>query len=295
MLHDKKIALAWFSGTGGTKMAAGCLADDLAALGGEVSSIRISKEASGIPPGTEMLGVLFPVHAFHEPEPVRKYLETLPMGGGMPAFVLSVSGGGEMCPNTASRVSVVRQLSRKGYQVSYEGMIVMPANIGVSTGFPLNRLLLDILPLRTQAIAGALDRGESRHPKILAVDRLFARTGKIEERGGRFFGRRIRVKAACTGCGLCSRNCPTGNIVMSDDRPVFGKNCAFCLGCLYCCPVDALEPGVFKAAKIPGGFSIEKINGGPTVPEGYSSGNMRPGVLWSGVVRYVKETMNGQI
>jgi ferredoxin len=295
MLRDKNIALVWFSGTGGTRRAALELEAALARLGARVESIRICRDAAPPAGSAQALGVLFPVHAFHEPKPVRTYLETLPPGEGKPAFVLSVSGGGEMCPNTACRTSVVRQLARKGYRVDYEGMLVLPSNIGIATGFPLDRLLLDLLPTRAAAVAAALDREEARHPRILAVDRFLAWSGKLEERGARIFGRNIKPGPACTGCGLCRDLCPTGNIRMEGDRPVFGNDCAFCMGCIYSCPAGDLSPGLFKAAKLPGGLSIEGIAAGPPVPAGYADGPMRPGLAWSGVVKYVKETLNGKI
>lgn len=295
MLRDKNIALVWFSGTGGTQRAAQELEAALTHLGARVESIRICRDAAPPSSPPEVLGVLFPVHAFHEPKPVRTYLETLPPGEGKPAFVLSVSGGGDMCPNTASRVSVVRQLARKGYRVDYEGMLVLPSNIGFATGFPLDRILLDLLPARAAAVARSLDREEARHPRILAVDRFFAWSGRLEERGARRFGRNIKAGPACTGCGQCRDLCPTGNIRMEGDRPVFGNACAFCMGCLYRCPAGDLAPRFLKAAKLPGGLSIEGIAAGPAVPEGYADGPMRPGILWSGVVKYVKETLNGKI
>lgn len=295
MLHDKNIALIWFSGTGGTKRAAGALETALTDLGARVSSIRICKGAKPAEDSAQMLGVLFPVHAFHEPRPVRDYLKTLPPGGGKPAFVLAVSGGGDMCPNTASRVAVVRQLARKGYRVDYEGMLVLPSNIGIATGFPLDRLLLDLLPARAAAIAASLDREEPRHPRILAVDRFFAWSGKLEDRGARLFGRNIKPGPACTGCGLCRDLCPMGNIRMEGERPVFGRACAFCMGCLYSCPAGDLTPRFFKAAKLPGGLSIEGIAAGPPVPDGYADGPLPRSFIWSGVVKYVKETLNGQI
>lgn len=295
MLRNKNIALVWFSGTGGTRRAAMELESALSDLGARVESIRICRDAAAPDASTQALGVLFPVHAFHEPKPVRAYLKTLPPGEGKPAFVLSVSGGGDMCPNTASRVSVVKQLARKGYRVDYEGMLVLPSNIGIATGFPLDRLLLDLLPARAAAVAAILDREEPRHPRVLAVDRFLAWSGRLEERGARRFGRNIKPGPACTGCGQCRDLCPTANIRMDGEKPVFGNDCAFCMGCIYTCPAGDLAPGLFKTAKIRGGFSIEGIAAGPPVPAGYANGPMRPGFLWSGVVKYVKETLSGQI
>lgn len=48
---------------------------------------------------------------------------------------------------------------------------------------------------------------------------------------------------ACTGCGLCAKNCPCQAIVMEQNKPVWQENCAFCLKCVHSCPVQALQHG----------------------------------------------------
>lgn len=44
----------------------------------------------------------------------------------------------------------------------------------------------------------------------------------------------------CVGCGKCAATCPMKNIEMRDNRPVWGKNCAMCLGCYHVCPHHAV-------------------------------------------------------
>lgn len=53
----------------------------------------------------------------------------------------------------------------------------------------------------------------------------------------------FKVSDACIGCGQCARLCPRGNIHMENGRPVFGKNCVQCLGCLQYCPESAISLG----------------------------------------------------
>ena len=54
----------------------------------------------------------------------------------------------------------------------------------------------------------------------------------------------FHATADCTGCGLCSRRCPLGNITMDDSRrPCWGNDCALCLRCYHVCPVAAVQYG----------------------------------------------------
>ena len=61
----------------------------------------------------------------------------------------------------------------------------------------------------------------------------------------RFFvtDRKFIVKENCTGCGLCSRLCPTVNITMRNNFPVWQGHCVQCQSCIAVCPVDAIEFG----------------------------------------------------
>ncbi len=75
-----------------------------------------------------MLLLLFSVHAFNAPDAVYKWIDGLDTVKHISAAVISVSGAGDVCPNTACRVSSIKRLTKKGYHVLYERMIVMPSN-----------------------------------------------------------------------------------------------------------------------------------------------------------------------
>ena len=54
---------------------------------------------------------------------------------------------------------------------------------------------------------------------------------------------------ACTGCGQCVRLCPTNNITIKNNRPVWGGNCTHCMACICRCPAEAIEYGKKSAGK----------------------------------------------
>ena len=45
---------------------------------------------------------------------------------------------------------------------------------------------------------------------------------------------------ACIGCGLCSKECPMGNIRMDNRRAVPGNLCTMCYRCISLCPQKAI-------------------------------------------------------
>jgi ferredoxin/flavodoxin len=54
----------------------------------------------------------------------------------------------------------------------------------------------------------------------------------------------------CTGCAICEKICPTGNISLIDGKaPLWHHNCTQCLACLHNCPNQAIELGKWTKGK----------------------------------------------
>ena len=284
-----KIRIVYYSGTGGTRMAAECLADSLTKRNCQVAIQRLKAGEPEVLGEFDRLVVMFPVYAFNAPEPVLNWSRNLSEQQNKSAAVISVSGGGEMCPNTACRRRTIKNLEKKGFVVDYEAMLVMPPNIAIALKAPLDKMLLDILPHKTEAIADDLARNLTLRKHPLMLDRALASMSLFERFGAHWFGRRIRVSSACSGCAECAMNCPSGNISMHDGRPIFGKVCHLCMNCLYSCPAQALSPGLAKMALLKGGYDLKALARMPK-QEPLTAEQIKvlaPGIAWMGVRSYL--------
>jgi ferredoxin len=285
-----EISIVYFTGTGCTGLAAATLAGALRQRG---ISTKLSKISVRTPQdrgtGDGMLLLLFPVYAFNAPGPVYTYIRELERGCGRPAAVISVSGGGEVSPNTACRSRVNRMLERKGYRVVYERMLVMPSNALAATPFEAGVMLLRALPEKVDCIADAVLSGTVRRTSPRPGDRILAPLGGFERYGAKLFGKGIKFGSTCNGCGICWQNCPTGNIKARDNRPVFGTSCATCLKCLYDCPQKALSPRFGKTLLLKEGFSLAAFQKSAAQTRADNSA-LPEGLLWDGIKAYLQET-----
>lgn len=281
------IKIAYYSGTGGTELAAKTLQDTLKKMNCVSTLEHIMFGVKPTKGSHELLILLFPVHAFNAPHAVYQWLDDLEAIRSVNAAVISVSGAGEVCPNTACRVGSIKRLQKKGYDVVYERMLVMPSNWVASALPPLPYLLIKALPVAVEQISRDLLSGVRKRPSPLWIDRLFSLIGTLETSGGHYFGKRIKALESCTKCGWCVKHCPAGNITTQDGLPVFGDECHFCMKCIYGCPKKALEAGTCKFVVIKGGYSLKDMAENPPQNLNTPIKELKVGMFWKGVQRYL--------
>ena len=281
--------IVFFSGTGGTARCAAHLCEALAARGVKVTLTELGP-APAAPVQAEFLFLLYPVYAAGAPQPVAEWISAAPGGHGSHAAVLSVSGGGEVTPNTACRVRTIRQLARRGYTVTYERMLVMPANFLMAYGDALTARLLRAAPAMAALAADEVLAGVTRRTRPHAWDRLISGLCRIEHIGSRYFGRGLYAGDACNGCGLCARRCPRANIRMEGGRPAFGGQCVICFRCVYGCPQKAIRAKYGQFAILKEGFDLDaaerRMAGAEALPP---VEEVAKGAALSGVRKYLRD------
>ncbi len=278
----KNALIVYFSGTGGTARAAEAVETALKKCGVSVNKQEIRHDNVIRNGDEDLLVLLFAVHAANAPEPVYRWLEQLTAVQGIPAAVLAVSGGGEIFPNKACRLSSIKRLRKKGYDVTYEDMLVMPSNMMLAAPDSLAVKLLHMLPLKTQKIADDLLAGVRRRTKPGLLNRFMSAVCELEKKGCYHFGRGLYAEEACTGCGWCAKQCPCGNISMMEGKPVFSNQCVMCFRCVHGCPSHAIKAKRLGFLLNKQGFDISRFDKIEDIPD-----TATKSMLWKGVNRYL--------
>jgi ferredoxin/flavodoxin len=284
-----KIKMVFFSGTGSTAVVAQTFQKCLEAHGKIVINYELNRRNTVTFNDVDMLIITYPVHACNAPEPIYEYIQAVPYVNNIPAVVISVSGGGEITPNTACRRHCIKRLEKKGFNVIYEKMIVMPSNWIVPTIDELAVRLIEILPQKIERIVNDVFSGVIRRIKPDLLNRLLSHLGELEKPCSRYFGRKMKVGENCTGCGLCEKTCPRTNITLINGRPYFSDACTLCLKCIYGCPQKSIVPGIGKFIVIKQGYNLNAAKKQVGQTKQHSVEELAKGYLWKGVKEYLLE------
>ena len=283
--------LVYFSGTGGTLRVVAGIEQAFLRCGLKVTKTFLDSKPHPLVEA-DLTVLVYPVYAAGAPLPVDEWIDAARPVHGAAAAVVSVSGGGEVTPNTACRVDVIRRLTRKGYRVVGEDMFVMPANVFVSYDDALSAILLKAAPVRAERFVNGILAGAGKRLRPHYIDRLFAKLFSIEKKKSGLFGKKLKAGDDCTGCAWCASKCPRGNIEMKDGKPSFGARCVICLRCVYGCPAKAIRADVPKFFLLKEGLDLDALEERtkhmtdfPPVSEAAK------GFLYKGVRRYLKELM----
>jgi ferredoxin len=107
----------------------------------------------------------------------------------------------------------------------------------------------------------------------------------MEKGSASMFPHDIRITEDCTGCGLCVKNCPEGNITLQAGRPIFGNTCVMCFRCVYACPKHAMQTNNFMVLKE--GFDLHALEKRMDGVELQPVEQCAKGMMWGAVRDYL--------
>lgn len=249
--------IVYFSGTGGARRIAQAFHKGLAERGikAECTALEGKAVREGNQGPADLLLLIFAVHAFDAPMPVYTWINEMKPAAGK-AAVISVSGGGETWPNTGCRNRVCGALEEKGYEVVYDGMMVMPCNWVVPVSDHAAMWMLRAIPGKVKGVLDDVLAGKVRRTRF-KMGFLRTLVTRQEKKNGHRVGQEFTINSDCTGCGWCARSCPAGNITIMDGRPCIGDKCILCFRCIYGCPSRAIQSTNFMVLK--GGFDLDAL------------------------------------
>lgn len=243
----------YFSGTGNSLQAAKNIA---AAQGEKLCSIpKLMRGKDGFEhtmEAGEILGFVFPIHAWRPPAMVVDFIRKLKINNYQGNYVFSVITCGE---NIGRGMQIVKQeLKQK--------------NLPLHSGFTL------IMPNNYIIIGMDVDKPQTAERKLAATEKKLIRINNIigkKEKGvfelakgplpnlftntiGPLFNRfaintkHFAVKDSCNSCRICEQVCTT-NCIRVEGKPIWNDNCTQCLACVNLCPERAIEYGKFMKRK----------------------------------------------
>lgn len=240
--------ILYYSGTGNSAHAARRLA---AALGDESLNLfdRIRSMNSAPLQSDKPWILACPTYAWRIPRIVEELLERTKLLGSRDIYFILTCGD-----SIGNAAFYARRLCRdKGLFFRGMAKLVMPENYIAMFNAPEEaqaRRIVAAADAQLDAIAEIIRSGNSLpEDSIRLSDRIMS--GPVNPLFYALFvkDRKFAAGEACTGCGLCERLCPLGNISIQNDKPVWKGGCTHCMACICSCPAQAIEYGKISVGK----------------------------------------------
>lgn len=232
----------YLSGTGNTKH---CLEKLLSIVDGsaEMTPIENTKEAIEKIKTNDVIYLAYPTQFSNVPYMVKDFIKkNKGLWQGKKVFCMTTmglfSGDGTGC--------VARLLKKYGAEILGGLQVKMPDAVCDSKMLkkPIeeNRRIIREADLRLEKAAEEIRKGN--YPKeglsfFAHMAGLFGQRlwfyGKTKD-----YSKKLKISDACTGCGLCAKNCPMGNLRIENGKAVSADKCTMCYRCISSCPKQAI-------------------------------------------------------
>lgn len=235
----------YFSGTGNSRWAARQIAARLHDTAQDISKLNQLPDLTH----ESQIGLVFPIYAWGAPEPVPSFVKKLPK---TKAFTFAVCTCFEEAGYAMKKLSDLYP-----FRSSYS--LVMPNNYIISADVDDAQTIRKKIQDARQAIQTLTDE-VAQHQTVYRVQEgkhAGLKSGLVNF-GFNRFARNTKAFYAtdhCNSCGLRVQNCPASTITMTNGKPVWGKTCYQCLGCINACPQRAIEYG--KSTQKHGRYTID--------------------------------------
>jgi len=251
------LLLIYYSGTGNSKRGAEWIAETASEAGLKTyvtpyDQFKVEK-IEGFT-GKTLIGFFSATHGFNLPHSMLKFLIRFHALKGSDVFIGNTRAGMKLSKLFLPGLSGIALylpafiMVLKGYSIRSLYPVDLPSNwISLHPG--LKRKVIDSMfdHYRSLTVKYAV--------KVLSGQRVFLKAFALLPIdllvfplavGYYFFGRFIIAKTFitnknCDNCGLCARECSTGSIILSGNRPFWKLTCVSCMKCMNHCPKRAIE------------------------------------------------------
>ncbi len=246
--RNMNMQIYYFSGTGNSLHAAEELQKRFpeAALVPMISALKRDRIASS----AEIMGLIFPLHAFGLPFPVQEFLKRVDLQSASYIFAIATRGG------SPCRVfkELDNMLRKKGKALDASFFIDMPSNYMLLPAYQpeteesLARYEAD-MERRLDTIEDTISHHQKNfqrdEPKAFFRENVLFPFIKWIVQKTRYMGqeKKFHSDPKCAGCGICQKVCLAEKIRMENGKPVWREDirCLFCFACMNYCPLQAVQ------------------------------------------------------
>lgn len=231
----------YLSGTGNTKH---CVEKLLNLLDPDAVSLPLENpESAKMIEAEDTIILGYPTQFSNAPFMVRDFIEkNAALWQGRKVFCVNTmglfSGDGTGC--------TARPLKKHGAEILGGIQIKMPDSVCDSKmlkkDIEKNRQIVRDADRRLEQVAKAMKQGRYPREGLSFIAHIKGLFGQRLWFNGKTAGYtdKLKIGDACIGCGLCSRECPMGNIEIKDNKAVSGNQCTMCYRCISLCPQKAI-------------------------------------------------------
>lgn len=185
--------------------------------------------------GLKRVGFVYPTYNMGLPKRVEQYVKKLYIQETAYLFGVATCG---FLPGNSIR-SLHRILFEREYHLNYGNFVGCVGNNIIR--FPKTQNVEKTLTQSKKALAFitedivAMQSTEQKREQLCSklIHRCFSLHSDIDK----YFV----VNDTCNHCGLCAEICPSCNIELVDQKPMFKHRCEQCMSCIQYCPMNALN------------------------------------------------------
>ena len=228
-----KNLILYFSGTGNSLAAAKRIAKEVGDT--DIRAMATYPDPVG---EYERVGFVFPCYAAGLPRFVREYIERLDTEELVTDYYFAVETYGGWPGNSNTQINKI--LKTKDEALSFAINIKMFSNyIALYSMKDNERAMAKDADVELSAVAVNIRKkmrnNNTHRAALLGLFHSVALPSMLKKI------KDFNVSNECTGCRICTRLCPTENIRLESEKPVFGLNCEQCMACIQWCPTQAIN------------------------------------------------------
>ncbi len=234
--YDKHIIYC-FSGTGNSLRTAMKIAEEIG--GAEIISVRCAPESVSAE-SAAVIGFICPVYEWDMPGAMKDFVKMLKINSNayvfMVATYIAIHG---KCFETMENL-----LSEKGVHLHYGcALRCVASQCTAYSPFPPEKIMLPRMEKGIKKISKDISaRKNKAYPHMSPITRrlypkLMTQYMEVEHE----YDKGFYTDDRCIGCATCAKVCPTQNIVIEGNRPVWNHRCHGCMACVAYCPTKAIQ------------------------------------------------------